>query len=178
VNTKILYTNNVIQNRVNELAKEITNYFKSKNNKPLLVIGVLNGCYLFFADLTRNLNLEVETEFIKISSYYNNKRSSNITFEYENLSKYNLKEYNILIIDDIVDTGISADNLLNYFIENYNLQKEQMVFCTLLYKRFKNNTEFVPDFVGFELDKDYFVIGYGMDDNNKCRNTNYIYYNN
>lgn len=173
----LLYNKETIQNRICDLSADICKAYY-KDNKPLLVVGILNGAFLFLSDLIRQLDyLDIEVDFIKISSYSNNRQTSNLVFEYDGLQKYNLKNYNILIVEDIIDTGNSMKRLKEYLLQTYDLQENQLAFCTLLYKKFKNKTDFVPDYIGFELDSDYYVVGYGLDDNNKYRELDYIYYN-
>lgn len=173
----ILFNSNEINNKVVEMAQRL-NVDYSTSTKPLLIIGVLNGSYMFLSDLTKYLNIPFcEIEFVKIKSYINNVRSNNIEVVYSNLDEYNLNNYNILIVEDIIDTGCTMSYFKQYLIDTYNLNtlNTSIKVCTCLYKKFKNLTTFEPDYVVFELDKDYYVVGYGMDNCNNERNLPYIY---
>lgn len=170
----ILYTDTDIEARVKELGALITeNYCDS--SRPLLVIGVLNGSFMFLSDLVKCLNLACKIEFVKISSYIDNKQTDNLKILYHNLDNYNLKDYNILIVEDIIDTGCTMNQFVDYLINTFNLCETDIKICTLLYKEFKNKTSLKPDYVGFYLKKDYFVVGYGMDNCDLDRNLSYIY---
>jgi hypoxanthine phosphoribosyltransferase len=156
-----------IEEAVKSIALRIDNDYKGKN--PIL-IGVLNGAFVFLSDLIRNLSIDCEIDFLKLSSYGNEKISSgDVTI---------LKELNcdpsgrdVIIVEDIVDTGASVK-----FIKDL-LDKENpssVRFATLLYKSSKCNLEFAIDYKGFEIE-DKYCVGYGMDWAQKYRNLKDIY---
>ena len=155
-----------IQKRVSELGIKIT---KDYQGEELIVIGVLTGSVIFVSDLIREIKIPLSLEFIKASSYGDSTKSSGeVTFDLK--IKQPLKDKNILIIEDIVDTGLTINKLSKF------LQLEQpksLKLATLLNKPC-NTTHPVPiDYEGFEIE-DKFVVGYGLDFAGKYRELPYI----
>jgi hypoxanthine phosphoribosyltransferase len=156
-----------IAKRVSELAADISKDYNGKN--PIL-IGVLNGAFVFLSDLIRNLNIDCEIDFLKLSSYGNEMISSgNVSI----LKELNCdpKDRDIIIVEDIIDTGATI-NYLNELI--LNNRPSSIRFATLLYKKEKCNTNIKIDYAGFEIE-DKFCVGYGMDSAQKYRNLKDIY---
>ena len=152
---------------VNSIAKRIDEDYKCKN--PIL-IGVLNGAFVFLSDLMRNLNIDCEVDFLKLSSYGNEKISSGDVTILKELN-CNPTGRDVIIVEDIIDTGASVK-----FIKDL-LEKEKpssISFATLLYKSSKCNLEFKIDYKGFDIE-DKFCVGYGMDWAQKYRNLKDIY---
>lgn len=153
-NYRILLTSEQIQKRVKELGEQITKDYK---DNPPVIICMLKGATYFFADLTRNINLPITFDFARLSSYKNGITSgemeliSNITTE--------IKDKDILIVEDIVDSG----KTLSYFI---NLLREKepksIKICTFLDKKQSRKVPIDADYVAFDIDCG-FVIGYGLD---------------
>lgn len=170
----VLYTSEQIQETVRHISNLINLKFKN-TNKPVLLVGVLTGAYMFLTDISKYITIPCEIEFVKLSSYVHNQRTDNIKVDYCNLSKYNLDEYNVIIVDDVYESGNTIKFLKNYIRKTYNT-KTTLYVCVLVYKSFKDKIRFLPDFTGFLLTKNHFLVGYGMDDNNKCRNIPYVYY--
>ena len=162
--TKII-TPSAIKKRVNEIANDINSRFCSKSP---LVIGVLNGSFIFLADLVRYLKIDVEISFIKARSYNGKQKSDIIKFDFFNFN--NIKGKDIIIIEDIVDTGDTVSNIRNKMINKAN----SVAVATLLLKPNKAKLNFKIDWVGFEI-PDEFVVGYGLDYNQKFRNLKGIY---
>lgn len=167
-----IYNQQEIIQAVISLSLQINDYYK-KSTKPLLLIGLLNGSYMFMADLSKYIRLPCEVEFVKIHSYDNNIRSDNIEISYSNLSSYNLNDYNILVIEDIVDTGYTIQSFLNYIKNTFSIDNVKV--CSLIYKKCNNLTGYEPDWYGLLLNENKFLVGYGMDNDNKERNLPYIY---
>ena len=156
-----------IQDRVRELAREIDNSYKrAKNTKPVLVIGVLNGAFIFTADLIRELEMDVQVEFCKIQSYKNNNRSTDISISIQDIEE----SRDILIVEDIVDSGNSIKSLLRALEKS---QPSSVKICSLLKRHTCKDINL--DFIGFELVDDSFVVGYGMDYNNTQRGNDCIF---
>ena len=156
-----------IQNRIQELGKEITKDYQGK--EPIL-IGVLNGCFIFFADLVRHVECDLEIDFIKLSSYGDEKVSSG---KVEILKDINadLRNRHVLIVEDIVDTGLSINFLKQKLI---NLKPASLKIVSLLLKKEKAKVDFDIDYVGFEISNE-FVVGYGLDHKQVLRNLPAVY---
>ncbi len=166
-NYKLLISQAQIQNRIKELGQNICDDFKDA--KPILV-GVLNGGALFLADLIRNINTDLEIDFIRISSYGDKKESSGHVKVLKPLSA-DIVNRNVLIVEDIVDSGLSVrflKNMMSAFNPN------QLKFATLLHKSKKTVKDVKLDYVGFEIE-DKYVVGYGLDDKQFKRNLQDIY---
>lgn len=156
-----------IRLRVKDLAVQIN---KDYAGKVPIFIGVLNGSFIFFSDLIREIKVECEVDFLKLSSYGDAKISSgNVTM---------LKDLNcpvpgrdIIVVEDVVDSGLSID-----FIKRLIMRQNPKSFrvVTLLYKTDAAKIDFPIDYVGFEIPSE-FVIGYGLDFAQKVRNLKSIY---
>ena len=162
--TKIISSSS-IDLRVIEIANDINKRYYSKSP---LVIGVLNGSFIFLADLVRCLNIDVEISFIKARSYNGNQKSDIIKFDFFNFD--NIKGKDVIIIEDIVDTGDTVSKIRNKMINKAN----SVAIAAFLLKPNKANINFEIDWVGFEI-PDEFVVGYGLDYNQKFRNLKGIY---
>ncbi len=155
-----------IQKRNTQLGELISTDFL---NKDLVLIGVLNGSYVFMADLCRKIKLPITTTFIKISSYKGVKSNEEVKSILGLEEKIEGK--NILIVEDIVDTGISMDYLLKA-LSAYN--PLQIAIATLLFKPNAFRFNYHLDYVGFEI-PNKFVVGYGLDYDGLGRNLPEIY---
>jgi hypoxanthine phosphoribosyltransferase len=166
-NYKIFIPEEEIQNRIQEMGKQIAKDFAKKN--PIL-LGVLNGGFIFLADLIRYINIDVEMDFIRISSYGNEKESSGHIKILKSLNA-DIKDRHVIVVEDIVDSGLSIEflkNMLNAF------GPAGLSFVTLLNKPLHNKTNVKLDYVGFEIE-DKYVVGYGLDDEQLKRNLRSIY---
>ena len=161
----ILIKEDDIKKRIRELGKEINSDYKNKN--PIL-IGVLKGAFVFLADLLRELEIPVEIDFLGISSYEGTK-SSGVVRITQDLS-INIEDRDIILIEDIVDSG----RTINYIISNLRTRHPRSIaVCTLLNKKDARVIEVPLTYVGFNIPR-VFVIGYGLDYENKFRNLKYI----
>ena len=155
-----------ITKRVKEISNEISRLYYDKN--PIL-IGVLNGSFIFLSDLIRNLNIHCEIDFIKISSYEGKKSVGKI-----NMTKgldLDIKNRSVIIIEDIIDSGNSIKYLYDHIS---NLNPKDIAVISLLAKKSVSKLNFKIDFIGFEISSE-FVVGYGLDYNQKLRNLKSIY---
>lgn len=168
-NLKVLYTEEEIQNRIKNLACEMNEFY---NGEEVVAICVLKGAVLFAVDLIRNLNMPLKIEFIRLSSY-NGGTSTSGKVNAVDISLPDLNGKNVLIIEDIVDTGLTAKFLLDFL--NCNFHTKSTKFCSLLDKKITRQTDVEPDYYGFEVD-DKFLIGYGLDYDGYYRNLKYIGY--
>ena len=156
-----------IQKRVEEIGQEISKDFA---NKIPVIIGVLNGSFLFMADLVRNINIDYEVDFIKISSYGNSTKSSGTVRLIKDISA-DINGRDLIIVEDIVDTGLSVDFLNNRLQE---AKPASISFVTCLKKPSKVNVDHLINYIGFNISNS-FVIGYGLDYAQKFRGLPSIY---
>lgn len=158
---EIMLTAEQIEERVKELAAEISRDYKGK--KPLLV-GVLKGAVIFLSDLIRYLDIPVELDFMAVSSYGADTASSGVVRIQKDLEQ-SIKGKDVIVVEDIIDTGLT----LNYLFKNLSeRQPETLKVVTLLDKPDRRKVEFNSDYCGFKI-PDKFVIGYGLDYANDFR---------
>ena len=162
--TKIISIN-AINKRVKEIAYDMNSKYRSKSP---LIIGVLNGSFIFLADLVRGLKIDNEINFIKARSYQGKQKSDIIKFDFFNFE--NIKGKDIIIVEDIIDTGSTVSEIRNKMINKAN----SVAIAALLLKPQKAKVNFEIDWVGFEI-PDEFVVGYGLDYDQKFRNLKGIY---
>lgn len=166
---KLLFSKEEIQIRVKEVAEEIDNHYQGDE---IYVVCVLKGAAIFAADLVKSINTSIRMEFIRLSSYGSATQTSGKVNAVD-ISLPNLNDKHVLIVEDIVDTGLTAKFLLDFI--NNNFRTKTTKFCSLLDKKCFRKTEIVPDYIGFDID-DKFVIGYGLDYDGLFRNLPYIGY--
>lgn len=164
---KILISSEEIQKRVKELGKQITEDYQGKE---IVVVGVLTGAYVFVADLLREVKTPIERlEFISISSYGDSMESSGNVRMYLDLKK-DIKDKHVLIIEDIVDTGLTLHSLMELFEARH---PASIKLASLLYKPAREKYKINIDYLGFTID-DHFVYGYGLDLFSKCRHVPHV----
>jgi hypoxanthine phosphoribosyltransferase len=143
-----------IQQRVVELARRISDDFA---DKPLCMMAVLKGAIVFAADLMRELTIPVTLDFIGASSYAGTSSSGNVIFT--TMPRGPLAGQNILLVEDILDTGCTAVSILERLRQE---EPASLAICTLLDKPCRRKVPVNADYIGFTID-DQFVIGYGLD---------------
>ncbi len=151
------------------LAKKITLDYKD-SKKPLVVIIILKGSLIFASDLIRKIELPLEIEFMKVSSYGAGTKNSGEIKIHLDLHREELEKYDLLIIEDIVDSGRTLSRLTQ-LLKNRNANSVKT--CTLLDKPSRREVDFVPDYCGRVIE-DEFVVGYGLDYSEKYRNLPYV----
>ena len=167
-NIKVLIDEKEIKKRVEYLGKKITKQYKGKE---LVLICILKGSTYFTADLSRYIENDITLDFMKVSSYGNSTESSgNIELKMD-LST-NIKDKDVIIIEDIIDTGYTLKYLKEYL---YTKKPNSIKICTLLDKKPRRKIDIEADYVGFEIE-DKFVVGYGLDYMEKYRNLPYVGY--
>jgi hypoxanthine phosphoribosyltransferase len=156
-----------IKKRIKELANQINRDYK---NKIPIFIGVLNGSFIFLSDLIREIKINCEIDFFKLSSYGDSKISSG---DVKLLKEINcdVKGRDIIIVEDIIDSGLSMT-----YIRNLIMKQKPSSFrvAAMLYKKDVSKLKFKIDYIGFEIENK-FVVGYGLDFAQKYRNLNGIY---
>jgi hypoxanthine phosphoribosyltransferase len=165
---KILITKEKIEKRVAELGKQITRDYAGKT---VTVIGVLKGSIIFLSDLIRHIDLPLFIDFIEVSSYGDETKSSGVVKIIKDLS-HSIEGHDVLIVEDIIDTGITMEHLLKN-LENKN--PRSLKICTFLEKPINAKISIKIDYQGFTIE-DKFVIGYGLDHKGFMRNLEYIGY--
>ena len=166
---KILFTEDQIQTRMKELASEINKYY---NGDEVYVVCVLKGAVMFAVDLVKSLNMPIKMEFIRLSSYNGGTKTSGKVNAVD-MSFPDLNGKNVLIVEDIVDTGLTAKFLLDFLKDNFETKSTK--FCSLLNKKIARVNDIEPDYYGFETE-DKFLVGYGLDEDGYGRNLSYIGY--
>ncbi len=166
---RILIGEKELEKITSALAKKITSDYKD-SKKPLVVIIILKGSLIFASDLIRRIDLPLEIEFMKVSSYGAGTKNSGEIKIHLDLHREELEKYDLLIIEDIVDSGRTLSRLTQ-LLKNRNANSVKT--CTLLDKPSRREVEFVPDYCG-QVIEDEFVIGYGLDYNEKYRNLPYV----
>ena len=162
----VLLKSEAISKRIKELGEQIT---KDYAGKDLLVLGILKGAVLFMADLIREIKLPLAFDFLAVSSYGASTHSSGVVRILKDVER-SVEGVHLLIVEDIVDTGLT----LKYLKENLTRRgPESVKVVTLLDKPARRKVEVVPDYNGFTI-PDEFVVGYGLDFNEKYRNLPYI----
>ena len=162
-----LISEDKIQARVKELGEQISKDYKGKF--PIF-IGILNGSFIFLSDLVKNVSINCEIDFFKLSSYGDSKISSGKVKMLKELNA-DIHERNVIIVEDIVDTGLSIE----YILETMNKYKPASIkIASLLMKPESYKYDHKIDYIGFEISNE-FVIGYGLDYAQKYRNLTSIY---
>jgi len=162
---KKLIDKKAINNNIKQMGADITKYYQ---NNPITVVSILKGSLLFTSDLIREIDIEMNIEFLKIASYKGTKRKS---IKSDISIDFNIKGKNILIVEDIVDSGNTVNYIVNEF-RKYN--PNSIKIATLLFKPSSYNFNMKIDWIGFNI-KDDFVVGYGLDYNELYRNKKCIY---
>ena len=162
---KVLIDQTEIKERIKKLGNQISIDYEKK---PLTVIIISNGAVIFGADLTREISLPLQLDTFSVSSYIGTKSSGKITFKNE--LKLEIANRNVLILDDILDTGKTLLAVHQYLAQ---FNPATIRSCVLLDKKKSPNMNYIPDYVGFEIE-DHFVVGYGLDYNEDYRNLSYI----
>ena len=167
---KILCSEKDIKEQVRRVSREIEDYYRD-SPKKLLLLGILKGSVVFMADLMKELKLPLEVDFMKLSSYGKGAVSSGNIVVKAGLERKDLSDYNVLIVEDILDTGNTLYWLL-YFLKTQH-GCEDVKICTLLDKPDRREKPIQVDFGCFTI-PDEFVIGYGLDYNELYRNLPYV----
>lgn len=161
-----IITQEEMRKRVRELGIRISEDYKGKR---LLLVGVLKGAFAFFADLARAIPLPLQVDFIVVKSYGSRARTSGKVKIVSDLSG-EVKGQDILLVEDIVDSGLTLEYLRKKILDR---DPASLRCCTLLDKPDRRQIDVVIDYVGFTIPNQY-VVGYGLDYQNKYRNLPYI----
>lgn len=163
---EILYSEERLAEKINELGNTISKDYEGKN---LLVVGILKGSVLFAAELLKNISIPCEIDFMAVSSYGNSTETSGVVRILKDLND-DIDNKDILIVEDIVDTGVTLDYLLRYLKTRGARSVE---IATLLNKPARRKIDIDVKYTGFEV-PDGFIVGYGIDYAEKYRNLPFI----
>lgn len=158
-----------IQEICQKVGAEITEKLQGEEKIPVL-IGVMKGSLNFMVDMMRYIKVPFYTDYIQISSYYGTQRS-NIVRLLKDIS-FDITGRTVIIVEDIVDTGHSMKFLIEHMLRH---QAKNVYVCTLIDKKVAREVEVPIDFCGYVLERNRFLIGYGLDYNELERNLPYIY---
>ncbi len=150
-----LFSADAIAERVRELASQID---KDYQGRELLMIAVLKGSFLFIADLVRAIKTPVVIDFVRLASYGSATQSSGIIEVRKDL-EMSIKDKDVLVVEDIVDSGLTLESLRNMLL---NRQPASLRICTLIDKQAQRVTDVPVDYIGFSME-DGFIVGYGLD---------------
>ena len=167
---KTLFTEEQIQSRIAELSAEIRNdYAEMKGDNAILAIGLMRGALPFMSDLGRQLDIAMEYELMWLSSYGDSDRPSEVELVQD--ARTSVEGRHVLLLEDIVDTGHTL-KFTQELIESRN--PASMRTCCLLDKKPRREVEVPVEYVGYTMEEDEFVVGYGLDYAGRYRNLPYI----
>ncbi len=164
---KIFLTEEKIKRRVEQLAQEISLAYL---DQEVMVVGVLKGAFIFMADLVRGLTIPVKIDFVALSSYGFSSQSSGVVQIIKDIGQ-SITNKQVLIIEDIVDTGLTLHYLKERFLSR---EPKEVKICTLLDKPARREVPLKADYVGFIV-PDAFLVGYGLDYQEKYRHLRDIF---
>ena len=164
---KLAISESQIQECVGRLAQLIQADYQ---DQPLLMVGVLHGSFIFVSDLIRYMNLPVQVDFVRLSSYDTLTKSSGEVRLHHGV-RTSVVGKNVLVVEDIVDTGLTAQFIRGYFEDQ---GAATIRICSLLDKPVRRLTPVTVDYVGFEV-PDEFIVGYGLDYNQQYRELRALY---
>ena len=163
---KVLLTEEEIKETVARLGREITKDYEGKN---LLVVSVLKGSVMIMADLLRQIKLPLKIDFMSVSSYGSGTATSGSVKIIKDLD-INLEGYDILIVEDILDSGVTLSSLKRILLTR---RPASVKICTFLDKPERRKADIKADYVGVQV-PDEFVVGYGLDYDEKYRNLPFV----
>ena len=159
---KVLLSGEEIEKRVSEIAAEITEDYAGES---VLMVGILRGAVVFFSELVKRVDLDLRFDFMVVSSYGSGTDSSGEIRIIKDLSQP-IEGMNVIIVEDIIDTGYTLKNLKRLLLTR---NPKSLRICSLLDKPSRRKVELEGDYIGFKVPNE-FVVGYGLDYNEKYRN--------
>jgi hypoxanthine phosphoribosyltransferase len=167
MNREVLFSKDVIEQRVRELAEEISRDYAGRE---LIVVGILKGAFIFMADLVRSFKIPCQVDFAQLTSYGSGTVSSGNVVIRKDIG-LPIAGRDVLIVEDIVDTGLT----LSFLVETLKKRNPRSLkVCVFLDKRARRKVPFTADYTGFDID-DGFVVGYGLDFNEQARHLPDVY---
>jgi hypoxanthine phosphoribosyltransferase len=164
---QLLFSRSLISNQVERLAAEISRDYA---NREVLLIGVLKGSFLFFADLVRAITSPTLIDFVRLASYGSETQSSGIVEMRKDL-EFSIKGRDVIIVEDIIDSGFTLETLYHLLLQR---EPDSLRICTLIDKRARREVPIEADYIGLSMN-DGFIVGYGLDFDERYRNLPDIY---
>lgn len=169
---KTIGTVMITQEQINKRAAEIGRQIEADyRGESVVLVGILRGAVVWMADIMKNVNLDMRIDFMAVSSYGASTKSSGIVKINKDLDT-DIEGKNVIIVEDIIDSGITLNYLKGYM---ENREAKSVRICTLLDKPEGRSVNIDVDYIGFTVD-DKFIVGYGLDYDQKYRNLPYISY--
>lgn len=166
----IVLSQDEIQSICKRLGEQLTEDLKGEATPPVFVC-IMKGAAPFYADLIKNVNLNIVCDYMRLSSYEG--LSSTGTVKMAQSLHEDVTDKTVVIVEDIVDTGLSMDFLLHYIAEHY--KPKRVLICALFDKALARKNNVKVDYVGYALEKSEFLVGYGLDYKELLRNVPYVY---
>lgn len=169
--SKIIHTNDAIKKKIKELAIQINSYYKSFENEDIVVVGILDGSLVFCGHLLPKLEFNVIFKTTKVSLYGSKTyaRKQDLVFQ-SNFDFSILKNKKVLILEDLLDTGMTLELLVEKFLEH---QAQEVKICVLFKKNLPNKKQYPVDWIGLEIPNEW-VAGFGIDSRDKYRNYKHL----
>ena len=164
---EVLISEESLQRRKKELAKQINENYKEKE---LVLIGILKGSVIFMSELAKNIENNISMDFMEVSSYEGTESTQKVTIHKD--IRNSIEGKDVVIVEDIIDTGRTLTYVLDYLKQK---NPSSIKIATMLTKPSRRIIELNVDYIGFAIE-DKFVVGYGLDYNEKYRNLPYIGY--
>lgn len=165
---EVLFTEKQLENRVTELAKQITADY-AHTGRPLLMIGILRGSVIFYGDLVRKIGCNVYFDFMSMSSYGNSDKTSGEVRMLKDLDE-SLEGKDVIIVEDIIDSGLTLSFLKKALAAR---KPASLRICALFDKPSRRKVDLKGDYIGFEI-PDAFIVGYGLDYAQRYRNLPFV----
>lgn len=163
---RIIFNEAEIAEKVIEIANKLDTHFKGEQ---ITFICILKGSYMFFSDLLKHIKSDVRIDFMQVSSYGSSTYSSGELKIKKDLD-IDIEGKNVVIVEDIIDTGITLYNLKKYILDK---KPKELKICAFLDKYERRTADIEADYIGYKIE-DRFVVGYGLDVNEEYRNLPYI----
>ncbi len=166
-NRKIIFSRERIAAEIKRLGQEIT---RDYGDEEIMLVGVLKGSFLFIADLIREIQTPSVIDFVRLASYGSGTKTSGI-IEFRKELEMSIRDRHVIIIEDIVDSGYTLECLYNKLLLQ---EPRSLKICTLIDKRARREVDIEADYIGISMEEG-FIIGYGLDHDEKYRNLPDIY---
>ncbi len=163
---QVMITEEQLKNRIKELGEAISADYQGEE---ILIVGILKGAVLFMSDLIREITADTKIDFMAVTSYGASTKSSGVVRILKDLDT-GIEDLNVIIVEDIIDSGITLNYLREYLLGR---KPKSLKICTLLDKPERREADIKADYIGFEVENK-FIVGYGLDFDERYRNLPYI----